>query len=221
MSQLLEQLLDAPDARLIIEQVQEELQREATQRQAFYDWIREDQKAEFINGEIILHSPVRRKHWKAVGMLNNLLHNYAIMNDLGEVATEKAMISLTRNDYEPDLCFWSKEKAAGFTDETMLHTAPDFVVEVLPKGTAKKDRGIKFTDYAAHGIAEYWLVETTKKEIEQYVLGQSGEYELKGKFLSDSVIESLTVAGFRLPVSAIFDEKENLKALRKLLAAQT
>ncbi|GAB2598351.1 Uma2 family endonuclease [Spirosoma areae] len=36
--------------------------------------------------------------------------------------------------------------------------APDLVIEVLSKSTARRDRGVKFTDYAANGIAEYWIV---------------------------------------------------------------
>jgi Uma2 family endonuclease len=216
MSQLLDQLMDAPDARLILDKMEQELKRESEQRKAFYDWIREDQKAEFINGEIILHSPVKRKHWKAVMLLSKLLDTYAAVYDLGEVATEKAMIALTRNDYEPDICFWSKEKTNAFDDNTMLHPAPDLVIEVLSKSTAKNDRGIKLKDYAAHNIKEYWIIDPTKRHIEQNTLGDEGEYELKGKFTLSQVIESVVVAGFKIPVVAVFDAQENIKALKSL-----
>jgi Uma2 family endonuclease len=208
--------MDAPDARLILDKMEQELKRESEQRKAFYDWIREDQKAEFINGEIILHSPVKRKHWKAVMLLSKLLDTYAAVYDLGEVATEKAMIALTRNDYEPDICFWSKEKTNAFDDNTMLHPAPDLVIEVLSKSTAKNDRGIKLKDYAAHNIKEYWIIDPTKRHIEQNALGDEGEYELKGKFTLSQVIESVVVAGFKIPVVAVFDAQENIKALKSL-----
>jgi Uma2 family endonuclease len=208
--------MDAPDARLILDKMEQELKRESEQRKAFYDWIREDQKAEFVNGEIILHSPVKRKHWKAVTLLSQLLNVYAIKNDLGEVATEKAMIALTRNDYEPDICFWSKEKTDAFDDNTMLHPAPDLVIEVLSKSTAKNDRGIKLKDYAAHHIKEYWIIDPTKRHIEQNTLGDEGEYELKGKFTFSQSIESVVVTGFKIPVMAVFDAQENINALRSL-----
>ncbi len=100
-------------------------------------------KAEFINGEIIIHSPVKRGHLRCSGNLFKLLDTYVAINNLGETSYDKGMIALTRNDYEPDICFWRNEKAAHFTDETMLHPAPDFVVEVLSKKTAKIDRTIK------------------------------------------------------------------------------
>lgn len=42
---------------------------------------------------------------------------------------EKATIGLTRNDYEPDICFFTAEKAAQFTEDQMIFPTPDFVVE--------------------------------------------------------------------------------------------
>ncbi len=216
MAALFEQLLEAPDLKLLIEKLEHELSQESEQRKAFYDWVREDQKAEFINGEIILHSPVKRAHWTAVGNLQTLLHSHVLLSDLGEVATEKAMISLTRNDYEPDICFWNKSKSDIFTEDMMLHPAPDLIVEVLSRGTAKKDRGIKFTDYAAHGIVEYWLIDAQKKEVEQFVLTADNEYVLLAKAKGDTVVRSQVVVGFEIKVVAIFDKKENMIALKKM-----
>jgi Uma2 family endonuclease len=219
MTTLFDELLEAPNIRLLIDKLEYELSQESEQRKSFYDWVREDQKAEFINGEIILHSPVKRAHWLAVCFLENILNNYVLLHDLGEVATEKAMISLTRNDYEPDVCFWNKAKSDAFTEDMMLHPAPDLIVEVLSKGTAKKDRGIKFTDYAAHGIAEYWLIDVQKREVEQFTITADNEYLLMAKGKGEDVVKSQVVAGFEIKVAAIFDKKENMKALKMLLKA--
>lgn len=214
----LEQLMEAPNLPLLIEETQAALRAEVKVRQAFYKIIPEDQKAEFINGKIIMNSPVKERHWTAVGNIMGMLRPYAIKKKLGRVASEKALICLTRNDYEPDICFWRTNKASAFTGEQMQHPAPDFIVEVLSKGTAKRDRGIKFTDYAAHGVSEYWLVNPGKQTVEQYTLDpELEEYELAGKFSSDDFIESKQVAGFRIPVRAIFDEGASVEALLSLL----
>jgi hypothetical protein len=53
------------------------------------------------------------------------------------------MIGLTRNDYEPDLVYFSKDKVDVFTDDQMIFPAPNFVVEILSKKTATRDEGIK------------------------------------------------------------------------------
>lgn len=212
-------LLDAPDAQLILNQVQQELNEEKKRRHDFYEWLTDDVKAEFINGQVIMHSPVKRKHLVASKLLVNLLLNYANKYDLGEVDTEKAMVSLTRNDYEPDICFWRKEVVNTFDDEMMQHPAPDLVIEILSKSTAKRDRGIKFEDYAAHGVREYWLIDPTRQTIEQYGLDTDFmAFDALGNFHLDDTIEARTVTGFRVPVRAVFEREANNAAMTALLS---
>jgi Uma2 family endonuclease len=217
MSRLLDQLLEAPDIRLVIARAEEALAQEARDRQDFYNWVREDQKAEFVNGEVILHSPVKRKHWQTVLNLGKLLSLYVDLNGLGEVATEKALISLTRNDYEPDVCYWSVEKTAQFEPDQMRFPAPDLVVEVLSRGTAQRDRGVKFEDYAAHGVREYWLIDPNKREIEQYERARSQAFAPVGTWTDTDALTSRVLPGFTIPVRAVFDADANLAALRTLL----
>jgi Uma2 family endonuclease len=100
-----------------------------------------------------------------------------MMHKLGWVGSEKVLISLTRNDYEPDLCFFDAATAAAFQPDQMRFPAPAFVVEVLSESIAAKDRGIKFDDYAAHGITEYWIIDPDTETVEQYRLADL-RYEL-------------------------------------------
>ena len=98
----------------------------------------------------------------------------------------------------------------------MQFPAPDFVVEVLSPSTAAIDRGIKFTDYAAHGVGEYWIIDPDAQTIEQYVLNDRA-YELMIKARSGE-IASVAVAGFSIPIRAIFDPAEHQVAQQRLLA---
>ena len=212
------ELLDAPDAQLIIDRVQTALNDEKKRRHTFYEWLQDDVKAEFINGEVIMHSPVKRRHLRSSKLLANLLHNFVDSHDLGEVDTEKALIVLTRNDYEPDICYWRKEVADEFTDDTMKHPAPDFVVEILSKGTAKRDRGVKYEDYAAHGVREYWLVDANRQTVEQFRLDEEFmAFDAIGNFHINDTITALTVPGFTIPIRAIFEPDANRDALRALI----
>ncbi|MEM6842939.1 MAG: Uma2 family endonuclease [Bacteroidota bacterium] len=141
---------------------------------------------------------------------------YVDLYDLGFVGIEKILISLTRNDYEPDTCYFSKEKADQFTDDQMKFPSPDWVVEVLSDSTKANDYGVKFKDYKAHGISEYWIIDPEKEVVEQYVL-QDGTYELLLK-TGQGDINSHALSGFSIPVRAIFDKAENLKTLRAITA---
>ncbi len=166
-----------------------------------------------------MHSPVKERHWTTVGNVHTLLKAYAINHKLGRVASEKALIALLRNDYEPDVCFWKSERAVQFTAEQMKLPAPDLVVEVLSKETAKRDWGLKFTDYAANGIGEYWLVNPGKQTVEQYELDpEIEEYALVGTYTSRDEIESKQVINFRVPISSFFDKQANVEALATLLS---
>ena len=201
-NELLLELREHPDVVLLMREVQEILSRESEKRKEFRELIHENTKAEFINGEIIHHSPVMRRHWKSVGNLCAKLHSYVNAHGSGELGSEKVMISLTRNDYEPDIMFFSKEKAENFSDEQLLFPAPDFVVEVLSNSTAKIDRNEKFVDYAAHGVAEYWIVDPENHIVEQY-LNKDGRFDLFQKLHKGS-IESSVIQGFSIELTEIF-----------------
>ena len=212
-------LLEAPDAKLVIERVQAILADEAKRRRAFREWLRDDVKAEFINGEVIMHSPVKRRHLDASKYLENLLQNFVLFNDLGVVNSEKALVGLTRNDYEPDICYWNSETAASFQDDQMEHPAPDLIVEILSKSTTGRDRGVKFEDYAAHGVLEYWIIDPVRKSVEQYQLDKpTMAFASVATLYIDDTLNALTVPGFQIPVRAIFEKKTNLETLKTLMA---
>src|SRR5207249_9648363 len=75
---------------------------------------------------------------------------------------------------------------------------------------------VKFEDYEAHGVREYWIVDAEAECVEQYVLDE-GAFRLLLKSGSGD-IESRVVPGFRIPIRAIFDSAPNLETLRRLLA---
>lgn len=213
---IISEILDYPYAPKILEEANKILQEERKRREAFYNDITEFEKIEFINGEVIVHSPVKKAHNDASTLLFNLVNNYVLKNDLGFVGYEKIMISLTRNDYEPDICFFGQGKANTFKGDQSLFPAPDMVVEVLSERTAKNDREIKFFDYQAHGVHEYWLVEPFKKVVEQFRL-TDGKYELVLKS-GEGHLQSEALDGFSFDIAAIFDQQKNLQELNRILA---
>jgi Uma2 family endonuclease len=214
MEALLEQLLKSPKLGLYRQQIDDVLRREHAARQAFYEEITDKDKAEFINGQAVFHSPVRLSHSGASDGLLFLLKGYVDAKNLGYVGHEKLMISLTRNDYEPDLCFWTNTKCSAFQPNQLRFPAPDLIVEVLSGSTETNDRGVKFEDYAAHGVGEYWIVDADKLTVEQYVL-EHDRYELLIK-AGDGHLTSRMIEGFTIPATAIFDRSIQLDTLLTL-----
>lgn len=214
---IVDSIMEHPTAALIMQQLQEKLNEEQKRREGFLNLIDENDKAEFINGEIVYHSPVVKEHNDATRLLFKLLDTYVALKKAGYVGIEKILTRFSRNDYEPDLCFFGNEKAKDFVKGQMLFPVPDMVVEVLSKSNnaLERDKKIKFEDYELHGVAEYWMIDPEEETIEQYIL-KEGKYELELKS-GEGTIRSNIVKGVAVPIRAVFDEEANLAALREIL----
>lgn len=186
------------------QQIEEAWEKEQTERHRFWKEVDENKKAEFINGIGLYDSPVYGRHWMASSNLLTVLLPFVKEHRLGKVGAEKVMIRCTRNDYEPDICFWRKEVANTFSSEQSAFPPPAFVVEILFKSTEARNRGIKFEDYALHGVEEYWIVDVENACIEQYFLeGDSFKMHLKA---DSGEVKSTVIVGFEVKVLSVFEE---------------
>ena len=204
MNDLLVPLLESPLFPELVRQVQAIAEQESAAREQFLKNLTPDMKAEFILGEIEMHSPARAKHLDITLNLGYALKTYIIHSGNGRVFIEKCLISLTRNDFEPDIVWFSSEKAAAFSPDQMRFPAPDFVVEVISESTEARDRGIKFADYALHGVGEYWIIDPDAETVEQYLLPpDKTTYQLAEK-LGHGTALSHTITGFEIPLKELF-----------------
>ena len=216
MNPAVSELLDDPALPEQVAALQLALETERERRDRFYEEITDQEKAEFINGEVIMHSPAKARHLEVKDRLQQMLAAHVRVRRLGSVYGEKALCVFPRNDYEPDVIFFGPAKAALIEPVTMKFPIPDFICEVLSDSTEHRDRGVKFRDFEAHDVGEYWLVDAEREIVEQY-LPREGRYELALKSGSGE-IASAVVAGFRIPIRALFDDAENLRVLRAFLA---
>ncbi|HEY0793267.1 MAG TPA: Uma2 family endonuclease [Chthoniobacterales bacterium] len=143
---------------------------------------------------------------------------YATKHNRGLVLDEKALCAFSRNDYEPDVVFFSQARAQTFTSGQVEFPVPDLVVEVLSPSTQANDRGVKFDDYERSGVREYWIVDPTAKAKEVYD-ARDGRFELRIKGTS-GFLESVVLGGFQVELAAIFDPvKAQAEAVRLTQAA--
>jgi len=214
-SPILDRLLAAPNLPELIEEARRAWAREQKLRKKFYDEITPEHKWEFIQGEVVMHSPALDRHLVASQRIYDLFSAYARVHQAGIVRHEKAMTTFPRNDYEPDVMFFGTAKAALVGPETLKFPVPDLAVEVLSPSTEHRDRGVKFTDYALHGVGEYWIVDTVTESVEAHRI--QGEAYPPAERQTEGMIESDVLPGFEMPVKAVFDEAENLEALKRIL----
>jgi Uma2 family endonuclease len=206
-------LLELPDLPRLSDEIRAVLQVEKTRRRAFRDALRPDQKVEFINGVVVYHSPASLQHLLARKHIAQLLSVYATRHDLGLVLDEKALCAFSRNDYEPDVVFFSKARAQAFTRDQSEFPVPDLVVEVLSPSTQANDRGVKFDDYERSGVWEYWLVDAEQGTVEVYD-AEGGRFVLRAD-RGRGRLESRVLAGVQVEVASLFDpSKAQAEALR-------
>lgn len=218
---LVTRILEHPAPERLWEEVATTLEAEKTARAAFREWLKPDVKAEFINGEIIMHSPAKRRHNQATKHIASLLDLFVSTRDLGEVAIEKALVGLTRHDVEPDVCFWRQETADSFSDDMNVYPPPDLVVEVLSKSTEDRDRGVKKDAYEADGVREYWLVDPVARTVELFELAKNKHgrqvFVLRETYGIEQSIASPLLPGFAAPLRAFFEPGARDAAVRELL----
>ena len=81
---------------------------------------------------------------------------------------------------------------------------PALVVEVVSPGQANRERDYRYkhTEYAARGIAEYWIVDPETRQVTlcQWVSGQYEDQVYSG----EEVLQSTVVPGFGLSPAKIF-----------------
>ena len=215
VEELIKVLLHSPQLPSLVDRLTQQLQNERLARHQFYEDMTPDQKIEFIDGEVILHSPARNRHLDVTMLTAKLLHTFVALHRLGTVKSEKCLCVFPRNDYEPDIVFFGPEKVASLTPDTMKFPVPDLAIEVLSSSTEDRDRGVKFEDFAINGVGEYWIIDAVTQTVEQYVLVDA-EYELRVKSSSGRLC-SIMIAGLEFEIEAMFDEQKSLNALRKLM----
>jgi Uma2 family endonuclease len=171
-------------------------------------------KAEFIDGEIIVHSPVVKMHNDISINISSILNIYNLTHKLGFLGVEKIMCRFPRNDYEPDFCFFLSANHPDFRSDQTIFPVPDFIIEILSKSTEDRDRGVKFQDYQMHGVIEYWIIDPDAETIEQYV-NKDDQFQLISKS-SDAVIKSVVFEGLAIPNKAFFDGKASFDFIKTL-----
>lgn len=102
---------------------------------------------------------------------------------------------------QPDLCVVCEpEKLA---DGKCCLGAPDLVIEILSAGNSQRDLSDKFCLYEEAGVAEYWIVRPSNKEVNVFVL-ENGKYRGLAPIVEGKEITSVKFPTLKLNTSDIF-----------------
>lgn len=102
---------------------------------------------------------------------------------------------------QPDVVFVSTERAHIVRDQ--IWGAPDLVVEVASRASARRDRTIKLDWYREYGVRECWLVEPGRRAVTVVDLsaGRAGD---RRRLTGADRVRSSVLPGFVAPAERFF-----------------
>ncbi len=161
--------------------------------------LKEDDRVELIEGEIVEMSPIGRRHAACVDRLTELLSER-----LWRRAIVRVQSPIVLNDYaepQPDVALLRRredfyERSLPTPDDVLL------IVEVADT-TLEYDRQIKVPLYARAGISEVWIVNLSDGQVEVYTQPAEGAYRNVRRYGRGEAINSTDAAGLTLSVDEI------------------
>lgn len=166
---LAEVLADNPDQLLLPSMSYEE----------FLAWAKDDIHAEWVEGKVVLMSPISSRHQAIVIFLITILNLYVSDRNLGMIFTAPFQMRLRQppRGREPDILFVAQANLGQITKQ-YLDGPADLAVEVISPESTGRDRGEKFYEYEMAGVREYWLIDPQREQVEFYQLDDQGHYTL-------------------------------------------
>jgi Uma2 family endonuclease len=160
----------------------------------FMTLVKDDEKADLIDGVIYMTSPDNTDASDLFGWLYTLWYDFADLKDLGKVYGLRVAFRLNdENSPEPDIAFVHKSRLhlvqRGFVDGP-----PDAAIEIVSPDSVERDYEKKRKQFEAAGVLEYWIVDEMERKTTFLRLGRNKKYrEVK---LRKGVFTSTAFPGF-------------------------
>ena len=126
---------------------------------------------ELIDGELIASPRPALPHAGAASALSVLIggpFRFGIGGPGGWMILDEPELHLGSNVLVPDLAGWRRERMPELPDEAAFTLAPDWVCEVLSRGTEARDRSAKMPLYAREQVGHVWLVDPIVQTLEVF-----------------------------------------------------
>jgi Uma2 family endonuclease len=168
---------------------------------------------ELIKGKIMLMSPAPNvKHQRVSMNFSGSLFNFfkrkkcQVFAAPFDVRLYDRKKSILANEdihtvVQPDLCVICNPD---ILDAQGCNGAPDWIIEILSKGNSKREMQIKYELYQESGVQEYWIVYPNDQAINQFVLDESGRYQLKQMYTDDDMATPYLFPELAIDLTEVF-----------------
>ncbi len=161
--------------------------------------LKEDDRVELIEGEVVRMTPIGPSHMRCVNFLNRFLVSF--VGDSLVVSIQNPIRLDEYSEPQPDVVLlrphagWNWRVTPGPRDVVAI-------VEVADT-TLRYDRKVKLPMYALAGIPELWIVDLQGEGIERYTEPELDQYGAFARAGRDEQLESIVVPGLILSVNAV------------------
>lgn len=150
---------------------------------------------ELWDGEIVMSPTPTPSHQTIVMRLTFFLDAFVRSAKAGTVFVSPLDVVLSEHRVvQPDVFFISNANRDIIGNQ--IRGVPDLAVEVISRGSWKRDRVEKKALYEQVGIAEYWIIDPESRAIEVFALTQ-GVYQLHSRGVDAELAESKLLPGFK------------------------
>jgi Uma2 family endonuclease len=137
----------------------------------------EDTRAEYVDGRVVVMSPVSLLHYEVSHSQGMLLGMYLECCPSGLKLGPEVAVRLRPGLLRvPDLLYLA-EAHRDRLQATYVSGAPDAVWEIISADSEERDWRDKFREYEAAGVPEYWIINPQLHNAHLYVLSAEGAYE--------------------------------------------
>ena len=162
--------------------------------------LTEDDRVELIDGEIIVMSPIGKRHMASVN-ISNYLFAPLLVAERAIVSVQNHVFLGIHNQPEPDMVLLK------WHDDFYRQESPDandvlLLIEVADSSLSY-DRGVKLALYARFDIPEVWIANIPARVIEVYTDPTDGEYATSRIYRPGETVTPTAFDDVRLPVSRI------------------
>jgi Uma2 family endonuclease len=179
--------------------------------------VREDQKADLIDGVIYMASPENIDAHDLFGWLYSVMRFFVRRRTLGRVFGSRVACRLDeKNAPEPDILFVARRNANRL-ERGGVKGPPDLAVEIVSPESVERDYTTKRIQYERFGVREYWIIDEALKKVTLLRLNRHRTY--REVIPREGVLHSQVLMGFWLDPNWLWQDPkpDALTILQQLL----
>ena len=160
----------------------------------------EDLKCEYVDGELIVHSPASLDHEDLALFVGSVLREFVSARALGRVFGSNAVMQLGQRRFSPDVSVLLAANYGRIRGPRVIGPM-DLAVEVISASTRAWDFETKVPAYREGRVGEIWLVDAERRQFT--VHAWTGE-EYLSRVLATGSWSSPTIRGLDIRIDGLW-----------------